>query len=90
VPKSFGGQAPNIENFRRLRRETAENFQHVTASPGGCRNQNFVRRVTCHMVCRTELNGTVYAITRQIVSGMISLQESEPFDIKLPKPSKNE
>jgi hypothetical protein len=59
VPKSFGDRAPNIENFRRLRRKTAENFRHVTASLGGCRNQNFVRRVTRHMGCRTDLNGTV-------------------------------
>ena len=59
VPKSFGDRAPNIKKFRRLRRKTAENFRHVTASLGGCRNQNFVRRVTRHMGCRTDLNSTV-------------------------------
>ena len=45
--------------YRRLRRKIAENFRHVTASLRRCRNQNFVRRVTRHMGCRTELNGTV-------------------------------
>ena len=34
-------------------------FPNVMVSLGGCRNQNFVRRITCHMGCRTELNGTV-------------------------------
>jgi hypothetical protein len=62
VPKSFGDWAPNIENFCRLWRKTAENFRHVTASLGGCQNQNFVRRVTHHMGCRTDLNGTVHVV----------------------------
>ena len=32
---------------------------NVTVSLGGCGNQNFVRRITRHMGCQTELNGTV-------------------------------
>ena len=34
MPKSFGSQAPNIKNLRRLRRKTAENFRPVTSVAG--------------------------------------------------------
>ena len=56
---SFSDHVPNIEIFRRLRRKTAENFGHVTANLGGCRNQNFGRPVTGHTPCRIDLNGKV-------------------------------
>ena len=35
VTKSFGDHVPNIEIFRCLRCQTAENFAHVTANLGG-------------------------------------------------------
>jgi hypothetical protein len=48
VTKSFGNYVPNMEFYRRLRRQPAENFGHVTAKLGGCRNHIFVRCVTHH------------------------------------------
>ena len=59
VTKSFCDHVPNIENFRRLRRQTGENFVHVTANFGGWRNHIFVRCVTRHSAWRIDWNGTV-------------------------------
>jgi hypothetical protein len=61
VTKSFGDHVPNIKKFRRLRRQTAENFVHVTAKLGGCRNHIFVMCVTRHGAWRIDWNGTVVA-----------------------------
>ena len=59
VPKSFCDLALKYRNFLPPAVQNCGKSPNVTVSLGGCRNQNFVRRVTRHMGCRTELNGTV-------------------------------
>ena len=59
VPKSFCDLALNYRIFLPPAAQNCGKFPNVTVSLGGCRNQNFVRRVTHHMGCRSELNGTV-------------------------------
>ena len=59
VPKSFCDLALKYRFFLPPAAQNCGNFPNVTVSLGGCRNQNFVRRVTRHMGCRSELNGTV-------------------------------
>jgi hypothetical protein len=50
---------PNMEFFRRLWRQPAENFGHVTVKLGGRRNHIFVRCVTRHGAWRIDWNGTI-------------------------------
>ena len=72
VPKSFCDLALNYRNFLPPAAQNCGKFPNVTVSLGGCRNQNFVRRVTRHMGCRSELNGTVvwsvFAFTQSYIS----------------------
>ena len=59
VPKSFCDLALNYRIFLPPVAQNCGKFPNVTVSLECCRNQNFVRRVTRHMGCRSELNGTV-------------------------------
>ena len=63
VPRSFCDLALNYRIFLPPAAQNCGKFPNVTVSLGRCRNQNFVRRVTRHMGCRSELNGTVIVNT---------------------------